>query len=87
MTYVHIPWYPLVGLLSQVSNFSQLQEQEKFELECLQSQLSVETPMKPLNGFELNFNTILVAIGLMTTYTIVLLQFKLDEMANMTKGE
>ena len=35
--------------------------------------------MKPLNGFALNFYTILVAIGLVATYAIVLLQFKIDE--------
>ena len=63
----------------QISNFSGLQEHEKFELECVQDQLSVETAMKPLNSFALNFNTILVAIGLVATYTIVLLQFKIDE--------
>ena len=30
--------------------------------------------------FQLSFNSILVGIGLMTTYTIVLLQFKIDEL-------
>ena len=63
----------------QISNFSGLQKHEKFELECVQDQVSVETAMKPLNGFALNFNTIMVAIGLVATYTIVLLQFKIDE--------
>jgi len=65
--------------LFQMSNYNSLTENERHEFECLQAQLSVETPMRPLNGFQLNFNSVLIGIGLMTTYTVVLLQFKIDE--------
>jgi hypothetical protein len=34
---------------------------------------------RPLKGFRLDFTTVLGIFGLMTTYTIVLLQFKIDE--------
>lgn len=63
----------------QMSNFESLTENEKYDFGCLLNQLSVETPMRPMNGFQLNFNTILAGLGLLMTYTIVLLQFKIDE--------
>jgi hypothetical protein len=62
-----------------MSNFSNIDEKSKYQLECLEYQLGVESPIRPLNGFRLDFNTILAAVGLMTTYTIVMLQFKMDE--------
>jgi len=62
-----------------MSNYNYLSEYDRHQFECLTSQLSVETPMRPLNGFQLNFNSVLIGIGLMTTYTVVLLQFKIDE--------
>jgi len=62
-----------------MSNYSSLTENEMHEFECLLAQMNNETPMRPLNGFQLNFNTVLAGLGLMTTYTIVMLQFKIDE--------
>jgi hypothetical protein len=62
-----------------MSNFSNIDERSKYQLECLEYQLSIISPIRPLNGFSLDFNTVLAAVGLMTTYTIVLLQFKMDE--------
>ena len=37
------------------------------------------TPIRPLHGFKLEFSTILGSFGLITTYAIVLLQFKIGE--------
>ena len=62
-----------------MTHFADLGEDLKNQLDCLLVQLSVETPIRPLKGFLLNFSTILSLFGLMTTYTVVLLQFKIDE--------
>ena len=35
-----------------MSNYNSLSENEKHEFECLLAQLTVETPMRPLNGFQ-----------------------------------
>ncbi len=66
-------------VIVQMSNFSNIDEKSKYQLECLEYQLGIISPIRPLNGFSLDFNTVLAAVGLMTTYTIVLLQFKMDE--------
>ena len=64
-----------------MSNFGILKETEKYDLTCLENQLSNEheSPIRPIAGFRLDFTTVLGSLGLMTTYTIVLLQFKLGE--------
>ena len=62
-----------------MTNISEFDEKEQCQIECLLDQMSVESPMRPIKGFMLNFSTILGIFGLITTYTIVLLQFKMDE--------
>ena len=62
-----------------MSNYCILDENTKYQLDCLVDQLGIESPIRPLKGFRLDFSTILASLGLMTTYTIVLLQFKIDE--------
>jgi hypothetical protein len=62
-----------------VSNFARLRDNAKYNLDCLENQLSIESPIRPIAGFRLDFTTILGSLGLMTAYTIVLLQFKLEE--------
>jgi len=62
-----------------MSNYKHITDDEKHSFEYLLAKLNVETPMRPLNAFQLNFNSIMIGVGLMTTYTIVLLQFRLDE--------
>jgi hypothetical protein len=63
----------------QMTLFKEIDDQTKYKLDCLVDRLAVESPMRPLKGFRLDFSTILASLGLMTTYTIVLLQFKIDE--------
>jgi len=62
-----------------MTNISEIDENEKCQIDCLLDQMSVESPMQPIKGFMLNFSTILGIFGLITTYTIILLQFKMDE--------
>jgi len=62
-----------------MSNFGGLRESVKYSLNCLENQMSNESPIRPIAGYRLDFTTILGSLGLMTTYTIVLLQFKLEE--------
>ncbi len=62
-----------------MSNFEVLTESMKYDLACLENQLCNESPIRPIAGFRLDFTTVLASLGLMTTYTIVLLQFKLGE--------
>ena len=62
-----------------MSNFGKLDDKMRYQLDCLAEQLSVESPIRPMRGFKLDFSTVLGLFGLLTTYTIVLLQFKIDE--------
>ncbi len=59
--------------------FTEIDDKTKYKLDCLVDQFGVESPIRPMKGFRLDFSTILASFGLMTTYTIVLLQFKIDE--------
>ncbi len=61
-----------------MSNFGGLRESVKYQLECLENQLSNESPIRPIAGFRLDFTTMLGSLGVMATFTIVLLQYKLD---------
>ena len=63
----------------QMSNFGKLDDHIRYQLDCLVEQLSTESPIRPMKGFKLDFSTVLGLFGLTTTYTIVLLQFKIDE--------
>ena len=62
-----------------MTNLEVLDDTEKCRIECLLDQLGLESPIRPMKGFRLDFSTILGLFGLMTTYTIVLLQFKMDD--------
>jgi len=68
----------MVIFLSQMSNFGGLRESVKYSLNCLETQLSNESPIRPIAGFRLDFTTMLGSLGIMATFTIVLLQYKLD---------
>jgi hypothetical protein len=61
-----------------MSNFGELRENIKYKLDCLENQLSNESPIRPIAGFRLDFTTILGSLGVISTFTIVLLQYKLD---------
>jgi hypothetical protein len=62
-----------------MSNFEKFDENIKYQLDCLEHQLGADCPIRPMKGFRLDFSTILALFGLTTTYTIILLQFKMDE--------
>ena len=66
----------------QMSHFDNLDGKIKCKTDFLLNQLSVESPIRPLKGFKLDFSTILGLFGLMTTYSIVLIQFKIEEINN-----
>ena len=65
-----------------MSHFDTLDGKIKCKTDFLLNQLSVESPIRPLKGFKLDFSTILGIFGLMTTYSIVLIQFKIEEINN-----
>ena len=46
------------------------------ELEILIKRFDDESPLKPLNCFNLNLNTAISAAGLVATYLVILVQFK-----------
>ena len=75
----------LIKHVLQASKYTSLSDKSKFEISCLVSKLGNVTPLRPMKGFQLKFSTMLGAVGLMTTYTIVLLQFKVDE-KNVSKS-
>jgi hypothetical protein len=62
-----------------MTNFKEIDDHVKYQLDCLAEYLGTESPFRPMQGFRLDFSTILGFLGLMTTYTIVLLQFKIEE--------
>ena len=62
-----------------MSHNNDLNETEKSDWTCLESQIGIEYPIKPLKGFSLNFASVLATLGLTLTYTVVLLQFKIEE--------
>ena len=62
-----------------MSNISDLSETSRYQLDCLIDQFSVDSPIRPLKGFTLNFSCLLGLLGLTTTYTLVVLQFKMAE--------
>ena len=72
-------WANIFCLTFQMSNFAKFDENIKYQLDCLEHQLGADCPMRPMKGFRLDFSTILALFGLTTTYTIILLQFKMDE--------
>jgi hypothetical protein len=41
-----------------------------------------DAPLCPLKGFALNFSMVLGLLGLVATYAIILLQFKMEENKN-----
>ena len=63
----------------QISQYYNLSDSAKYELTCLETQIGVEYPIRPLKGFSLNFSSVLASLGLTLTYTVVLLQFKIQE--------
>ena len=64
---------------SQMTNYEEINDKVRYQLDILADQLGTESPFQPMKGFKLDFTTILGFLGLMTTYTIVLLQFKIEE--------
>lgn len=62
-----------------MTHFNALNDDLNNQVGHLLDQLSLENPIRPLKGFYLNFSTILGLFGLITTYTIVMLQFKIEE--------
>ena len=62
-----------------MSNFGKLDDHVRYQLDSLEEQLGVESPIRPMKGFKLDFSTVLGLFGLMATYTIILLQFKISE--------
>jgi hypothetical protein len=62
-----------------MSYFDKFDEKFKYQLDCLENQLGAECPIRPMKAFRLDFSTILALFGLTTTYTIILLQFKMGE--------
>ena len=61
-----------------MSNFGGLRESVKYNLACLENQMSNESPIRPIAGFRLDFTTMLGSLGVLTAFTIVLLQYKLE---------
>ena len=51
----------------------------KYELDSLEDQLSNETPLKPCDVYVLNRETMNAGLGLLLTYTIVLIQFRIAD--------
>jgi hypothetical protein len=62
-----------------MSNLGKFDENIKYQLDCLKEQLGAGCPIRPMKGFSLDFSTILALFGLTTTYTIILLQFRMGE--------
>lgn len=59
--------------------YRRMSEEDRFSLSCLIDQMSrPEGPIYPLCGFTLGFSTTLSLIGLLITYTVILMQFKLS---------
>ena len=56
-----------------------LSHQSKSAVDILLHQLDIFDPYRPMDAFELNTSMALSAFGLISTYTIILLQFKGSE--------
>ena len=65
----------------KLAHVTKLTVQQNCALDILIENYSVECPVRPLDIFNLNYSTALSAFGLCFTYVIVLLQFKVGEIA------
>ncbi len=66
-------------LFFKIANFEGTDKTMKQRIATLVKMLGQGMPIRPLHGFKLEFSTILGSFGLVTTYTIVMLQFRIHE--------
>lgn len=60
-----------------MATFEHTDEKLLLSLEVLQEQMAIGSRLSPLRGFTFNFGNALSALGLIMTWAIVLLQFRL----------
>ncbi len=53
------------------------------EMDLMEARMGVEHPIRPCQVFNLDYQTLASSYGLLVTYSIVLIQAKTGEQANM----
>lgn len=53
------------------------------EMDLMEARMGVEHPIRPCQVFNLDYQTLASSYGLLVTYSIVLIQAKMGEQANM----